>query len=59
MKSNPKTASDFEKFREFVRKVVNVPGAEVKRKIEQERQERAKKKRAKISPASRAANDRD
>jgi hypothetical protein len=59
MKSNPKTSAEFENFKSFVRHVVNVPGAEVKRQIEQEKQERAKKKRAKTSPASRASSDKD
>lgn len=59
MKSNPKTSPEFEKFRNFVRGIVNVSGAEVKKEIEQEKQERAKKKRAKTSPASHALNDRE
>jgi hypothetical protein len=54
MNSRPKTSPEFENFKNFVRHVVNVPGAEVKKRIEQEKAERAKKKRAKTSPASRA-----
>jgi hypothetical protein len=59
MKSNPKTSSEFENFREFVRKVINVPGAHVRRQIEQEKEMRAKKKRAKNSPASRVSRAKD
>jgi hypothetical protein len=54
-----KTNPEFEKFRNFVRGIVNVSGTEVKKQIEQEKQERAKKKRAKTSPASHASNDRE
>jgi hypothetical protein len=59
VKSNPKTSSEFENFRQFVRGIVNVPGAEIKQQIEREKQERAKKKRAKTSPASRASRGKD
>jgi hypothetical protein len=38
-----------------VRGIVSVPGAEVKAEIEREKQERARKKRAKISPAVRVS----
>jgi hypothetical protein len=58
MKSTPKT-NDFQKFREFVRGIMNVPGSEVKREIEKERSERQKKKRAKTSPADRASHAKD
>lgn len=51
--------SDFDRFREFVRGIVNVPGADVKRKIAQEKKERGKKKRVKISPASHVSRDKD
>jgi hypothetical protein len=53
MKSNPKISSEFEKFSNFVRRIVNVPGKEVKQQIEREKLERKKKKRAKTSSATR------
>ena len=59
MKSNPKTSPDFETFRNFVRQIVNVPGADVRRDIEREKEQRKRKKRAKTSPASRDSNDRE
>jgi hypothetical protein len=59
MRSNPKTSAEFENFLNFVRGTWNVSGTEVKKRIEQEKQERAKKKRAKTSPASHASNDRE
>lgn len=52
MKSNPKTFPEFESFKNFVRQVINVPGAQVREQIAREKAERAEKKRAKISPAS-------
>jgi hypothetical protein len=59
MKSNLKISSEFEKFSNFVRGIVNVPGKEVKQQIEREKMERKKKKRAKTSPASRVSSDKD
>jgi len=59
MKSNPKATNEFDNFREFVRKVVNVPGATVKRQIKEEKEARARKKRAKTSPASRVSRAKD
>lgn len=55
MKSKPKTSSEFDKFKEFVRQVINVPGAQVREQIAREKAERAKKKRAKTSPAVRVS----
>ena len=46
--------TDFERFTRFVRGIVNVPGADVKRQIESEREAR-KTKRAKSSSVSRAS----
>lgn len=57
MKSNPKTSPEFDKFKEFVRRVINVPGAEVREQIAREKEERAEKKRAKISPAVHVSRD--
>ena len=48
---------EFDKFSRFVRGVVNVPHAEVKRKLDTEKKQKEKKKRAKTSSASRASND--
>jgi len=58
MKSTPKTG-DFERFREFVRGIVNVPGSEVKREIEKQKNKRKKKKRPNASGVSRASNAKD
>ena len=58
MKSD--TSEEFERFKNFVRGIINVPGAEVKREIEAEKEAKErKKKRAKTSPVSRASNDRE
>lgn len=53
--------TEFEKFDATVRKVLSVSHDElVRREKEWKRQrQRAKKKRAKISPASRASRDKD
>ena len=59
MKSEAHSGSQFEKFTRFVRGIVNVPGAEVRKEIEKEHKARIKKKRAKTSPASRVSNARD
>jgi hypothetical protein len=56
---NDTGASEAERFTRFVRGIVNVPGAEVRQKIETEKQARANKRRAKTSPSSRASNDKD
>jgi hypothetical protein len=58
MKSEPHANTEFEKFTRFVRGIVNVPGAEVRKQIEKEQKAR-KKKRAKTSSASRASSDRE
>jgi hypothetical protein len=57
MKSH--TSPEFDRFREFVRQVVNVPHSEVKAKLDAEKKAREKKKRAKTSPASRVSTDKD
>jgi len=59
MKSNPKMSIEADNFTRFVRGIVSVPGAEVKAQIERERQERARKKRAKTLPASRVSRAKD
>lgn len=50
-----RASTEAENFTRFVRGIVSVPGAEVKAEIEREKQERARKKRAKISPAVRVS----
>lgn len=52
-----KTAA--EKFDAVVRTVLSVSHDEIKKRDEEWRRKRAKKKRAKTSPASRASNDKD
>jgi|GEM_PF-5290028 hypothetical protein len=51
--------SDSERFTRFVRGIINVPGAEVRQKIETEKETHANKRRAKTSSASRASNAKD
>jgi hypothetical protein len=57
----PHDRTEFEKFDTLVRRVFAVPHAEIaKREKEyQQRRKRAKQKRAKTSPASRASNGKD
>jgi hypothetical protein len=52
-----KTGSEFDKFREFVKRVISVPHSEIKSKLDEEKRQRElkKKKRAKTSPASRVS----
>jgi len=52
--------SEFDKFDAIVRKVFSVPHTEIvkREKAYQQKRRRAKQKRAKISPASRASNDK-
>ncbi len=50
-----RASTEAENFTRFVRGIVSVPGAEVKAEIEREKQERPRKKRAKISPAVRVS----
>lgn len=51
VKDTPKPPLAFERFRELVRHVVNVPGAAVKQQIERERQARKKQRTSKTSDA--------
>ncbi len=51
-----KKQSEFSKFEKAVRKTLSVSHEELKRREEDWKKEREKKKRASISPASRAAN---
>jgi hypothetical protein len=50
-----KTESEFDRFKQFVKRVISVPHSEVKAKLDAEKRQREakKKKRAKTSPASR------
>ncbi len=50
-----KEDSDFQKFDAGVRKILSVSHDELKRREEQWKRDRAAKKRAKTSPASRAS----
>jgi hypothetical protein len=56
-----KSETEFEKFDAVVRKVFAVPKTEIERreKLYQRRRKRVREKRAKTSPASHAASDRD
>lgn len=54
-KSNP----DLDKFDALVRKVFSVPHHEIVKREKEYKKQRARKKRAKTSPASRASNDKD
>lgn len=51
--------SDFEKFDTTVRKVLSVSHEELQRRDREWRRKRAKKKRAKASPASRVSSGKD
>jgi hypothetical protein len=53
--SNP----EFDKFDAAVRKLMTVSRDELKRREVEWKRQRAKKKRAKISPASRASSGKD
>ena len=54
-----KTDSEFEKFDNTMRKILAVSHEELQRREEKWKRDRAKKKRAKPSPASRASNGKD
>jgi hypothetical protein len=53
--SNP----EFDKFDGTMRKILSVSREELQRREKDWKKQRAKKKRAKISPASRASSDKD
>jgi hypothetical protein len=57
MKSTHEGSPEFEKFGRFVRAIVNVPHAEVRRKLEREKKHKAEKKRLKTRASSRASGD--
>jgi hypothetical protein len=57
MKANPKTSSEYVAFENLLQRIVRVPHSEIKAKLEAEK--RAKKKRTKTSPASRASSEKD
>ena len=57
MKKN--ISEEFEKFDDVVRRVFSVPRNEIVKREKEYKRERAKKKRAKVSPASRASSDKD
>jgi hypothetical protein len=51
--------SEFAKFDAVVRKILSVSHDELKRREKAWKRDRARKKRAKTSPASRASSDKD
>ena len=55
MKDNRKTP--FENFEDFARGIVNVPRAEVQKKLAEEKQKKLKKRKPKANNASPSAND--
>jgi len=59
MKSEPKTSPEFDNFRNFVKAIISVPHSEIKARLGAEKERKARKKRAKTSPASRASAVRD
>ena len=54
-----KSTAEFQCFDDAMRKVLSVSNEELKQREEQWKRERAKKKRAKTSPASRASSGKD
>jgi hypothetical protein len=54
-----KDASEFEKFDDAMKKILSVSHEELQRREKEWKRKRARKKRAKSSPASRASTDRD
>jgi hypothetical protein len=50
--------NEFENFDSTVRKILSVSHEELQRREKEWKRNRAKKKRAKASPASRASNDK-
>ena len=53
MKTNPE--SDLERFNAVLRKVLSVPREELQKREKEWKRKQARKKRAKVSPASRAS----
>jgi len=58
MKSNPKMSPEYSAFENLLRRVVQVPHAEIKAKLEADKQSK-KGKRPKTSGASRVFGDKD
>jgi len=62
MKSEPHTSEEFRRFKSLLTGLMSVPRAELKEKLTEydlaKKKRQQNKKRAKTSPASRAANDR-
>jgi len=50
--------ADWDRFKNFVRGIVNVPHSEIKRELDKEKKQKERRKRAKTSPASPVSNDR-
>lgn len=59
MKSNPKTSDEYTAFEGLLKRVIQVPHSEIKRREEEYKEQRKKEKRPKASDASRASSDKD
>jgi len=63
MKADPYTSEEFDRFKKLLTGLMAVPHSELKEKMAEydraKKQRQRRKKRAKTSPASRVANDRE
>jgi hypothetical protein len=59
MKSELKISSEFQNFENLLRRVIQVPHAEIKRREQEYKEQRKKEKRPKTSGVSRASRDKD
>jgi hypothetical protein len=59
MKSNPKTSDEYTNFENLLKRVIQVPHSEIKRREEEYKEQRKKEKRPKTSGVSRASSDKD
>lgn len=63
MKTEPHTSQEFDRFKKLLTGLMAVPRSELKEKMDEYDREKKlrqrRKKRAKSSPASRVANDRE
>ena len=57
MKSEPKTQTPFQRFTRAMDGLMRVPHSEIKQALDQEKREKAAKKRAKIQPAQSEVSD--
>jgi len=56
--SSTSQTGDFDKFKNFMQRLMSVPHSEIKAKLDAEKQAKKRKRRSKAS-ASRVANDRE